>query len=151
MYVIVWTFRPRPGRAADFEWEYGPAGSWAALFRDAPGYYLGTDLLRAADGSGHDLTVDRWKSSAAYEAFRVARRAEYEALDRARPSFETPRMRKSLLARWPSRSRTLFPLVASQSAARPSESIVTNILPSGAKANSDAATRRTHRSAFVGR
>jgi heme-degrading monooxygenase HmoA len=82
MYMIVWTFRPRPGRAADFEREYGPAGSWAALFRDAPGY-LGTDLLRAANGSDQYLTVDRWESSAAYEAFLVARRTEYEAMDHA--------------------------------------------------------------------
>jgi heme-degrading monooxygenase HmoA len=82
VYVIVWMFRPRPGRAAEFEWEYGPDGSWAALFRGAPGY-LGTDLLCAADASGWYLTVDRWESSAAYEAFRVARQSEYDALDRA--------------------------------------------------------------------
>jgi heme-degrading monooxygenase HmoA len=82
VYVIVWTFRPWPGRAAEFEREYGPAGGWAALSRDAPGY-LGSDLLRAADGSDRYLTVDRWESSAAYEAFWAARRTEYEALDRA--------------------------------------------------------------------
>jgi heme-degrading monooxygenase HmoA len=82
VYVIVWAFRPRPGREPEFERAYGPAGDWVALFRAAPGY-LGTDLLRAADGSGRYLTVDRWESRAAYEAFRAARRAEYEALDRA--------------------------------------------------------------------
>src|SRR5262245_51342910 len=82
VFVIVWTFRLRPGRTAEFEREYGASGSWAALFREAPGY-LGTDLFRATDDSGRYLTVDRWESSAACEAFRAARRTEYEALDRA--------------------------------------------------------------------
>jgi len=82
VYVIVWKFRPQPGREVEFERAYGPAGDWGTLFRGAPGY-VGTDLFRAADGSGQYLTVDRWESRAAYEAFRVARRAEYEAMDRA--------------------------------------------------------------------
>jgi heme-degrading monooxygenase HmoA len=82
VYVIVWTFRPKPGRELEFERAYGPSGGWATLFRRAPGY-LGTELLRAADSSGQYLTVDRWQSRAAYEAFRVALPAEYEALDRA--------------------------------------------------------------------
>jgi heme-degrading monooxygenase HmoA len=82
VYVIVWAFRPRPGREAEFERAYGPAGDWVALFRQAPGY-LGTELLRPADDAGRYLTVDRWESRAAYEAFRAARRALYEALDRA--------------------------------------------------------------------
>jgi heme-degrading monooxygenase HmoA len=82
VYVIVWVFHPKPGREAEFERAYGPAGDWVALFRGAPGY-LGTDLLRATDGTGRYLTADRWESRAAYEAFRVARRAEYEAVDRA--------------------------------------------------------------------
>jgi heme-degrading monooxygenase HmoA len=82
MYLIVWAFRPRPGREREFEDAYGPAGGWVALFRQSPDY-LGTDLLGAADGSGRYLTVDRWRSRSAYEVFRAARRAEYEALDRA--------------------------------------------------------------------
>lgn len=81
VYVIVWAFRPRPGREAEFEHAYGPDGRWAALFREAPGY-LGTDLLRPADGSGRYLTVDRWESRAEYEEFQSARHAAYEAVDR---------------------------------------------------------------------
>src|SRR5262245_49368963 len=82
MKAIVWAFRPRPGREVEFEQAYGAGGDWIALFRQAPGF-LGTELLRATDGSGQYLTVDRWESPAAYEAFRAARGAEYEALDRA--------------------------------------------------------------------
>jgi heme-degrading monooxygenase HmoA len=82
VYAIVWAFRPKAGRERAFEEAYGPAGGWAALFGRAEGF-LGTELLRAEDGSGRYLTVDRWQSRAAYEAFRASRRGEYEALDRA--------------------------------------------------------------------
>jgi heme-degrading monooxygenase HmoA len=82
MYVIVWAFRPQPGQELEFEQAYGPVGRWATLFREAPGY-LGTDLLRAVDGSGRYLTVDRWQSQQAQEAFWATRWAEYEALDHA--------------------------------------------------------------------
>ena len=82
MHVVVWAFRPRPGREVEFERAYGPRGQWAALFHEAPGY-LGTDLLRATDGSGRYLTVDRWQSQEAYAAFAESHRDAYEALDRA--------------------------------------------------------------------
>jgi heme-degrading monooxygenase HmoA len=82
VYVIVWAFRPKAGCERAFEEAYGPAGGWAALFGQAEGF-LGTELLRAEDGSSRYLAVDRWQSRGAYEAFRAARRAEYEALDRA--------------------------------------------------------------------
>jgi len=80
--MIVWSFRPRPGRESEFEEAYGPSGRWATLFQNEPGY-LGTDLLRAEDGSGRYLTVDRWQSRAEYEAFRATKPAEYESVDRA--------------------------------------------------------------------
>ena len=82
MYVIVWAFRPRPGREAEFEAAYGPGGAWDSLFRGSPDF-LGTELLRAADGSGLYLTIDRWAARSAYDAFRTARGAEYAALARA--------------------------------------------------------------------
>jgi heme-degrading monooxygenase HmoA len=81
VYVIVWAFCPRPGCQRAFEDVYGPAGRWATLFREAANF-LGTELLRDADGSGRYLTVDRWRSRAAYEAFRAARHSDYETLDR---------------------------------------------------------------------
>jgi heme-degrading monooxygenase HmoA len=81
VYVIVWAFQARSGCLPQFEETYGPAGDWSRLFRGSPDY-LGTELLRAADGSGRYLTVDRWRSAAAYESFLAARRDEYETLDR---------------------------------------------------------------------
>lgn len=81
MYVVVWEFRARPGREREFEAAYGPAGEWARLFGGAPGY-LGTELQRDLRDPGRYLTLDRWASPEAYDAFDAARGAEYEALDR---------------------------------------------------------------------
>ena len=82
VYEIVWEFRPAQRRERDFETTYGPAGPWAALFRLASGY-LGTELIPPAESGGWYRTIDRWESAAAYEQFRAAFRAEYDALDRA--------------------------------------------------------------------
>ena len=81
MYVIVWRFRPRAGSQGRFSKAYGAEGGWSLLFQTSPDY-LGTELLRAADGSERYLTIDRWRSAEAYEAFLAARRSEYDALDR---------------------------------------------------------------------
>jgi hypothetical protein len=36
VYVLIWAFRPRPGREIEFKQAYGPRGSWADLFQKAP-------------------------------------------------------------------------------------------------------------------
>jgi heme-degrading monooxygenase HmoA len=78
MYVAVWKFIAKPGREADFERHYGPDGSWAALFRNAPGY-VRTELYRGDDNSY--LTVDYWETVETWLEFRAARGREYAALD----------------------------------------------------------------------
>jgi len=80
MYRIVWQFDAEPARVAEFEREYGAEGVWVRFFRDAEGY-LGTELFRSNHEPMRYLTVDRWTSRAAYDAFRAARRQEYAALD----------------------------------------------------------------------
>jgi heme-degrading monooxygenase HmoA len=80
MYVILWRFRPLASRESDFERAYGPSGEWALLFRRGDGY-LGTELLRCCEDSREYLSLDRWVSRAAYEAFRVRFRSEYRRLD----------------------------------------------------------------------
>jgi heme-degrading monooxygenase HmoA len=80
MYVVFWRFRPTRGRESEFERAYGPSGPWSRLFRRGDGY-LGTELFRRTDGSGEYLTVDRWASRAAYEAFRARWSNEYRQLD----------------------------------------------------------------------
>ena len=81
MYVILWRFRLRMGRQSEFERAYGPSGEWALLFRSSDGY-LGSELLRCSDDSREYLTLDRWASGAAYEAFRARFSSEYQRLDR---------------------------------------------------------------------
>lgn len=81
MHVIVWEFRPKPGKEREFETAYGPAGDWVRLFRSGPGY-LGTELLRALRDPRRYLTVDRWESREVYDSFRATRAADYDALDR---------------------------------------------------------------------
>ena len=73
--------RSLPAKQAEFEAHYGPDGSWARLFRRANGY-LGSELLRTARNPLRYLTIDRWASREAWQAFRREYAAEYERLDR---------------------------------------------------------------------
>jgi 8-oxo-dGTP diphosphatase len=78
-HVLVWEFLPAEGCEAAFEAAYGPEGDWACFFRQDPAY-LGTELLRGRDG--RYVTLDRWRSRAAFEAFRHRHHEAYAALDR---------------------------------------------------------------------
>ena len=79
-FCTVWEFRVRPAATEAFEAAYAPDGEWARLFRRDAGY-LGTELLRDRAEPGRYLTVDRWRSAAAWEAFRDRHGADYAALD----------------------------------------------------------------------
>ncbi len=81
MYVIIWKFAAKPGLEKKFEEAYGAHGVWAEFFRRGQGY-LETELLRDMEAPGHYMTIDRWDSKAAYEAFRSRFAAEYSAIDR---------------------------------------------------------------------
>jgi heme-degrading monooxygenase HmoA len=81
-FVIVWAFSPQPGLEREFEAAYGPKGSWAELFHESSDF-LGTELLRDAKAPDRYLTVDRWRSHAAFDAFYDAKQRDYEILDRA--------------------------------------------------------------------
>jgi heme-degrading monooxygenase HmoA len=81
-YTYVWEFQVPHDALAEFERHYGPEGTWVQLFRRAPGY-LETLLLQDRDLAGRYLTIDRWRSEAAYLAFRADFASEYAALDQA--------------------------------------------------------------------
>lgn len=92
MYVYIWEYRVRPERHDEFLRHYGPGGTWARLFRRAPGY-VGTDLLHDAADAARYVTVDRWENEAAFRAFRSRFAAEFDDLDRrceALTAEETP-------------------------------------------------------------
>lgn len=80
-HLILWEFRPRPGSEREFEIAYGPRGEWAAFFAKGEGY-LDTQLFRDLLDSSRYLTLDRWVSRDAFEAFRRLHAEAYEALDR---------------------------------------------------------------------
>jgi heme-degrading monooxygenase HmoA len=79
-YTYLWEFLVSAEHVPEFEREYGPAGSWVALFREGAGY-LGTLLLRDRSNPLRFITVDRWESLEAHQAFRAAFSREYAALD----------------------------------------------------------------------
>jgi heme-degrading monooxygenase HmoA len=79
-YHLVWQFETDAARQADFEAAYGAEGEWARLFRQSDGY-LGTELYRTMGEVPRYVTVDRWISRGAFDAFRLRYGAEYAALD----------------------------------------------------------------------
>lgn len=79
MYLIVWKYSVPAAHASAFVRAYGPEGDWVQLFGSAPGY-LGTELI-ACDDSDTYMTIDRWSTKAAFDAFVLARRVDYHNLD----------------------------------------------------------------------
>lgn len=79
-YTHIWAFQVRPGRVEEFLRHYAGAGTWALMFRRAPGY-IGTRLLRDRNDPLRFVTVDDWESEEHYRAFRARFSTEYEALD----------------------------------------------------------------------
>ena len=69
-----------PGPDEMLDWMLGIGYRGTEL--GAPGY-LGTDLFARTSAPPCFLTLDRWETRAAYEAFRRDRAAEYSALDAA--------------------------------------------------------------------
>jgi len=61
---------------AQFERTYGPEGEWAQFFAGGAGY-IGTELLRDVEQPGRYVSIDRWESRDAYNAFVEAHRDTY--------------------------------------------------------------------------
>ena len=81
VYEIFWEYEVRPEQVAAFEGLYGADGEWVRLFRQADGY-VETRLFRDTNRPTRYLTVDRWRSRAAFDAFVEATGSAYAALDR---------------------------------------------------------------------
>jgi heme-degrading monooxygenase HmoA len=79
-HIRIWKFRPPAGREDEFARAYAGDGRWARLFETAEGF-LATELLPPADPGEPWLTIDRWRSRDAFEAFQRESGAEYQALD----------------------------------------------------------------------
>ena len=81
MYEIFWEYEVRPAQVAAFESLYGADGECARLSGRADGY-VETLLFRETGRPTRYLTVDRWQSQAAFDAFVEATSSAYAALDR---------------------------------------------------------------------
>lgn len=81
MYVIVWKYEVLADREMDFRVAYGPDGDWARLFAKHDGF-VGTELI-TTDQPRHYLTIDRWESARAFDAYMALERDmdEYRRLD----------------------------------------------------------------------
>lgn len=80
MYVIIWEYRVKLNRVAEFEQAYAAEGTWAQLFQRHPGY-LGTELLRDSNEPQRYVTIDRWASAEQYASFMAQYRTAYATLD----------------------------------------------------------------------
>ena len=78
--AVVFEYEVDSAGAAAFEAVYGGDGEWARYFARAEGY-LGTEMLRGADG--RYLVIDRWRSAADYDAFLSANADEYGSRNQA--------------------------------------------------------------------
>jgi len=78
--AVVFEYEVDPAEAAAFEAVYGGDGEWARYFAGAEGY-LGTEMLRGADG--RYLVIDRWRSASDYDAFLTANADDYGARNQA--------------------------------------------------------------------
>ena len=79
-HVRIWRFEPAPGREHEFAAAYAGDGPWARLFGQADGF-VGTTLLAPDQPGGPWLTLDRWRSRAAFERFQAEHGDAYRALD----------------------------------------------------------------------
>jgi heme-degrading monooxygenase HmoA len=80
MFVVIWEYEVHAGRESEFAALYSGEGAWAALFREYAGY-VATELLRDAMQPQRFLTIDRWTSRAAYDAFLAAANPRYAEID----------------------------------------------------------------------
>lgn len=79
-YVYIWVYEVAPEGIQDFLELYGRDGPWVELFSKSP-EYLGTELLSDRDQPGRFVTIDRWVSQEAFEAFRLNFADELAGLD----------------------------------------------------------------------
>lgn len=80
-YVYVWLFEVAAKDLDEFLRYYGPTGIWAELFRQGEGY-IETILLQDQECATRLITLDRWASAEALDAFLLRYRAEYDRIDR---------------------------------------------------------------------
>jgi heme-degrading monooxygenase HmoA len=80
-YTYIWEYEVLPSEEAEFLAHYAPDGTWVELFRRSGGH-LATELYRDRARPERFVTIDHWRTEAAFREFRSHFAAEFDALDR---------------------------------------------------------------------
>jgi heme-degrading monooxygenase HmoA len=80
-YTYIWEYEVPPSAETEFLAHYASEGTWVQLFRCADGH-LGTELYRDRADPERFVTIDHWRTEAAFRQFRSNFAVEFEALDR---------------------------------------------------------------------
>jgi hypothetical protein len=80
MYAYIWKFQVKESCISEFEFIYGPRGTWIELFQESIDYQ-NTELFQDLSHPGRYLTIDYWASKEACESFRRDFEAELRELD----------------------------------------------------------------------
>ena len=91
-YTYIWEYEVLPAHEVEFLAHYSPGGTWVKLFRRGAGH-LGTELYRDRAKPERFVTIDHWRTEAAFQEFRSRFAAEFDALDHECTRFtrhETP-------------------------------------------------------------
>jgi heme-degrading monooxygenase HmoA len=78
---IIWEFRVKPEKQAEFEHYYASTGPWANLFRKSSAY-RGTTLVRDIERPERYLVTDMWVDLAAFQNFKASYQDDYDELDK---------------------------------------------------------------------
>jgi len=81
MFLALWEFEVKSGCADRFQSAYGPQGEWVRLFRTDPSF-IETRLLQDPSATNKFITLDFWRTRAAYESFKELNHAAYVTLDK---------------------------------------------------------------------
>jgi heme-degrading monooxygenase HmoA len=81
MLEVIWEYRVRADRVADFEAYYKGSGTWAQFFQKRQGY-RGTLLLHDRENRLRYFTIDHWETAGDYEQFKRDFAEEYAWHDR---------------------------------------------------------------------
>jgi len=80
VFVRVWEYDVPADQVHRFVAAYGPTGDWARLFARGDGFAR-TELYRSTESADRFITVDTWRSRAAWQEFIDRWGLEYAELD----------------------------------------------------------------------
>ena len=79
-YMYIWEYLVHPDRLDEFHRAYASEGTWVSLFKRSHGH-VRTELHRDRRNPHRFITIDYWKSAAAWESFRSQYSSEFKNLD----------------------------------------------------------------------